>query len=385
MLDKFKGWMTPERSNQFAGIGSALSQLDSGGVVDVSQFLKERERMQAASKFQEALGSEDLMAKFTPEQRQILAAMPPEAAQQIIAQTAFAQPDPSVAARERLRSSGVLEKFTPEQQAALLAMDPAAAEKIIGEVLFSQPKPGYQMVSPEQAQQLGLPPGTYQQGPDGKISAIGGDGTSVTVNTGDPNNLPGLAKVPEGFTYLYDENGQVKRDQNGTPTIVPLAGGPEDKRTKDELRARQTGAMLDNVGGLIDEVIASATKSPTTTTGLFGSVLGNIPGSGAYDLRAQLDTLKANFAFEKLQAMREASPTGGALGAVSDTELRLLSSVIANIDPNQSPEQLTANLQRAKQTWAEILGKANGTSQSQDAQQEAPKRLKYNPETGALE
>lgn len=46
------------------------------------------------------------------------------------------------------------------------------------------PEPGYQMLSPDQVQQMGLPQGSYQQGPKGRISQIGGGGTNVTVNNG---------------------------------------------------------------------------------------------------------------------------------------------------------------------------------------------------------
>ena len=44
--------------------------------------------------------------------------------------------------------------------------------------------PGYQMLSADQVQQMGLPEGAYQQGPKGRISQIGGSGTNVTVNNG---------------------------------------------------------------------------------------------------------------------------------------------------------------------------------------------------------
>lgn len=57
---------------------------------------------------------------------------------------------------------------------------------------FNTPEPGYQMVSPDEAAQLGLPPGAYQRGADGKISAVGGGG--VTVN----NDMSG-GKFEEAF------------------------------------------------------------------------------------------------------------------------------------------------------------------------------------------
>ena len=55
-------------------------------------------------------------------------------------------------------------------------------------------------------------------------------------------------------------------------------------------------------------------------------------------------TIKANIGFDKLQAMREASPTGGALGQVSNQELSSLQAVFGNLDQSQSEEDLKYNL-----------------------------------------
>lgn len=49
--------------------------------------------------------------------------------------------------------------------------------------------PEYAPLSQEEVQQLGLPPGSYQRGANGKIDAIGGGG--VTVNTGDNSSAFG--------------------------------------------------------------------------------------------------------------------------------------------------------------------------------------------------
>ena len=81
-----------------------------------------------------------------------------------------------------------------------------------------------------------------------------------------------------------------------------------------------------------------------TTAGLSG-LLGNIPGTPGANLRATINTIKSNLAFDRLQAMRDASKTGGALGAVSEKELTLLQSSIASLDTSQSAAQLAENLQ----------------------------------------
>lgn len=61
-------------------------------------------------------------------------------------------------------------------------------------------------------------------------------------------------------------------------------------------------------------------------------------GSPAASVASLLQPIQANAAFNKLQEMREKSPTGGALGAVSDTELKLLYSAEAPIAPTGDDE-----------------------------------------------
>jgi len=53
--------------------------------------------------------------------------------------------------------------------------------------------------------------------------------------------------------------------------------------------------------------------------------------------------------------MRDASPTGGALGQVSERELAFLQSTIGNLEQSQSKEQLTYNLKRLKKIYSNML------------------------------
>lgn len=48
-----------------------------------------------------------------------------------------------------------------------------------------QPEPGYAVMTPEEVQALGLPPGAYQKGPKGEIKEIGGGGVNVSVGAGE--------------------------------------------------------------------------------------------------------------------------------------------------------------------------------------------------------
>ncbi len=84
----------------------------------------------------------------------------------------------------------------------------------------------------------------------------------------------------------------------------------------------------------------------TSSTGIIGRILGSVPGSKAYNLNATVDTIKANLAFDSLQAMRDASKTGGALGQVSNIELNLLEREVEALDPGMGQEAVDAAIER---------------------------------------
>ena len=82
---------------------------------------------------------------------------------------------------------------------------------------------------------------------------------------------------------------------------------------------------------------------------IYGLSCGSYLITQQKDLRETLDTIKANIGFDKLQDMRANSPTGGALGQVSEFENRLLQAVQGSLDQSQSAAQLKQNLEQVKQ------------------------------------
>lgn len=95
-------------------------------------------------------------------------------------------------------------------------------------------------------------------------------------------------------------------------------------------------------------------KGDLPATGLF-SFLSFAPGTDAKALANRLRTIQANISFDKLQAMREASPTGGALGQVSTFELQNLMAVFGSLEQSQTPEDLEYNLLRLQQVYNDII------------------------------
>jgi hypothetical protein len=79
------------------------------------------------------------------------------------------------------------------------------------------------------------------------------------------------------------------------------------------------------------------------TTGPWASFLANFP-TQANELAGIIGTIKARSAFQELQEMRDNSPTGGALGQVTDSEREALGSATATLDQRSAPDVLRRNL-----------------------------------------
>lgn len=120
-------------------------------------------------------------------------------------------------------------------------------------------------------------------------------------------------------------------------------------------KVRSMGQKFDRLNTAID---TAKDQSGFWTTGFIGSQAAKLPGTGAFDLTKTVQTIQANIGFEELQRMRDESPTGGALGQVSERELGFLQSVIANLENSQSQEQFESNLEvvrdSARQSWQRV-------------------------------
>lgn len=110
-------------------------------------------------------------------------------------------------------------------------------------------------------------------------------------------------------------------------------------------------AALEAAGNVRTSIDKSLEMIGPASTGFIGARLRGVEGTPAFNLAAEIETIKANLGFDRLQQMRDNSPTGGALGQVAIQELVALQSTVANLDPNQSAEQLADNINRIEQHY----------------------------------
>ena len=180
---------------------------------------------------------------------------------------------------------------------------------------------------------------------DARTRAEGAANRAVSIRGQDLSNSG--SKAPAGYRFNADGN------------LEAIPGGPADIKAgeigaKTEQRRVAAITQANNVLGAVGE----AKDLVGFTTAGFGAINKNIPATDARNLDAKLTTIKANLGFDRLQQMRDMSPTGGALGQVAVQELVALQSTVASLDQAQSPAELRRALGKIEthyNNWLETL------------------------------
>lgn len=196
--------------------------------------------------------------------------------------------------------------------------------------------------------------------------------TTVNVNSGQKDTMWG--EPPKGYVWARDPaSGQVMTQPDKSGAVAPMAlpiAGSKEARDREEVQAKQKQRQeyAQNVAGTILSTVREArSKVGILSAGFGGSIMGNVPGSAAVDLRALIDPIKANIGFQRLQEMRDMSPTGGALGQVAVQELNMLQSVVSSLDQSQSPDQLRKSFDKIEKhfnNWLKVMTQADGEQPS---------------------
>ena len=176
-------------------------------------------------------------------------------------------------------------------------------------------------------------------------------GGDTTIQPGDVVGKP-VGPAPAEHQYIMTPQGIL--------SALPVPGTPAAQKAADDankrLQSEQQNLIgrdvvvreVDNIGRLMD----SATLP---TTGFGGTLLQNLGGTAANDIRVARQTLDARLSRDALNAQRAASPTGAAMGNTSDADLAVLRTSLVNLDQSQTKEQFKERLQTLKNAYIDAV------------------------------
>jgi flagellum-specific peptidoglycan hydrolase FlgJ len=186
--------------------------------------------------------------------------------------------------------------------------------------------------------------------------------SSNNVTIGDKQiKLPDPDK---GYMWALDPaTRQPALDKEGMPRQVPIPGSPAAMDAQKMERSQSQKQIRDDI--MLEDTqraINQTERAQLPVTGLIGDWLKGVTPEGQ-NVAALLEGIKGNISKDALQAMRDASPTGGALGSVTEKELAMLQSAYGSLLQSQSKDQFLYNLDRLRGVYTEIT---QGPNQDQN-------------------
>ena len=195
------------------------------------------------------------------------------------------------------------------------------------------------------------------------LMRIGGAGLGGSREGG----LASLSAMTDMYGQIEDYNraAQVKAEEAASLTKYRqgLVDAKMAKLQADQQKGMKGGSITDALAyttptiTAIDSVLAKVQTAASNynlfdnVTGLFGSIMSAVPGTAAHDVKMDIQTIQAAVGFDRLDAMRRASPTGGALGQVSERELAQLNASLGALEQSQSREQFIARMRAVKRHY----------------------------------
>ena len=168
-----------------------------------------------------------------------------------------------------------------------------------------------------------------------KVEGVGGGATNIYA-----------VKPDKGYMLVPDaESGGVKQ--------VPIPGGPAEEALKEREAGKET--MTDIITDASNSIRSTMSGGLLPETGTIGSLLSYIGETDAAEVRRQVNVLKSQAQVETLNSMRRQSPTGGALGSVTERELSMLSAKAGALDPTADAKTFLAAVDDYQRTLYRIV------------------------------
>lgn len=165
---------------------------------------------------------------------------------------------------------------------------------------------------------------------------------------------PPRAKTGEQVSITTDREGKT------TVTTTPVAvSGDKAARDAEKEKAREQSVVASATATTQDLFeIKRKYEGIKPTRGVIPSVsrivAGEIPGTETQELKSLIDRVTSGMTLDKLQSIRQNSPTGGALGNVSNKDTALLQNSVSNLKAAQNPQEFNREWTRLTETYLDI-------------------------------
>ena len=190
-----------------------------------------------------------------------------------------------------------------------------------------------------------------------------------------PEDKASIAKEAKTVTtdkgmFQWNPESQRYDIKVGDVTRAGRGGRGAGGRGGTELSQKESAlAKADIIASKAEKAIE---QSGTWTAGWLGKMALKLGTTPAEDLESTLDVIKSNLGFEELREMKAASPTGGALGQVTEREIEFLQSTLESLKQKQSEEQLDESLRVVRDTYKKIAESIRAWKKEQGIADDAP-------------
>lgn len=201
--------------------------------------------------------------------------------------------------------------------------------------------------------------------PAARTSFLGQNQPSVTSQVAPVTTAATAtpAAVPRSVTQPVTTTQPSRVTPTATQTAIPLIEKPDNVvpvQQKQKLIQSQPATIslanysLDNISQqkkaaeelLNNKQYIKALTSSNLVGGYITEKLAERPGNTAFDANNLLKNLQTRSFVSEIQRMRAASPTGGAVGSVTEKEMEGLSNIGAAIKAGMSEKELTTQLKK---------------------------------------
>ncbi len=181
--------------------------------------------------------------------------------------------------------------------------------------------------------------------PSQQASAVGGGAGGAGGTTLSPAAQSWAQLIREGGAKISNVPATMRNE-----VARALASSDPVLSKANQNALQEADAALTAISNTKEIMKGIGSGGSAIQRGLFGM----LPGTEARSVNNNLDTVKALIGFDALARMRAASPTGGALGAITERELAFLQSVQGSLDPLQKTGELNKTLNRIENSFKRV-------------------------------